>query len=78
MAESMSDASTSYSTKDCLSNLKTLQIDSNYSKCIIIDQNGKLKWKNYEALKDFTKKTLKLNRTWASPGVNLKLFNETH
>ena len=81
MADNMSDVSshlnTSYSTMDCLSNLKTLQIDHNYNKCVTIDGDGKLKWKeNYEALKDFVKKILKLNGKWSSPGGHLKLFSE--
>ncbi|CAB3982808.1 Hypothetical predicted protein [Paramuricea clavata] len=78
MSDASTDVSTCYSTNDCLSNLKTLQIDYSNGKDIIIDENKKLKWKeSYEALKVFVKKTLKLNGKWSSPGGNLKLFNET-
>jgi hypothetical protein len=63
MSDVSTDVSTCYSTNDCLSNLKTLQIDDSNGKDIIIDENIKLKWKeNYEALKHFAKKTLKLNQ----------------
>ena len=78
MSDASTDVSTCYSTNDCLSNLKTLQIDDCNGKDIIIDENRKLKWKeSYEALKVYVNKTLKLNGKWSSPGGNLKLFNET-
>ena len=81
MADNMSDASSdeisSRLANDCLNNLKCLLIDNSYYKYIRIDENGKLKWKDdYEALKDFVKKTLKLNGRWSAPSGHLKLFQE--
>lgn len=57
-------------TTDCLSNLKSLQIQiDSIGKSIVIDDNGKLKWtEDYEALKNFVKKALKLDGKWSSRG----------
>ena len=77
MSDVNSDEVSSCLANDCLNNLKCLLIDNSYYKYIRIDENGKLKCKDdHKALKDFVKKTLKLNGRWSAPSGHLKLFQE--